>query len=145
MWRMSDERLVPRGNALTQVEEITAPNGVDWIAYVEGLPVERPRRWPSRTVLPGRRLRFDSRTDSRVCPELPAGSPFLRQARLIALLAASRPLEEPEPTAPSEEPWRRRWRTLTSGLRALNHHGQEALTRAVDQLVQAFHGRRAGT
>lgn len=70
----------------------TDRDGVSWLAYIEGVP--SAARWQrSRASLPGRRLRFDSTTDSRATIRLPAGSPFLADERLQSLLdeAASLP------------------------------------------------------
>jgi hypothetical protein len=84
----------PRGNPLTESMPFTDGDGVCWLAYIEGVPpAPRPRLW-SQAVLPGRRLRFDSATESRVTARLPAGSPFLADARLQSLL------DEAEPVAP---------------------------------------------
>jgi len=70
----------------------TDGDGVCWLAYIEGVPAApSPRLW-SQTVLPGRRLRFDSATESRVTTRLPAGSPFLADARLQSLLHEAGPV-----------------------------------------------------
>jgi hypothetical protein len=106
---MSDDSLIPRGNPLTEVMELTARDGGRWVAYIDGLPPAHFRRLLPRTVLPGRRLRFDSATESRVNPELPAGSPFLTKPRLLGLLGGSRLLAAAEPSPPSRT-LRRRWR-----------------------------------
>lgn len=109
---MSQDSLIPRGNALTEVMELTTRDGVRWVAYIDGLPPARQGRLLRQTVLPGRRLRFDSSTASRVSPELPAGSPFLTERRLLGLLGASRPLPEVEPPPPPRALLRRRrWQT----------------------------------
>lgn len=82
----------PRGNPLTESMPFTDGDGVCWLAYIEGVPATpRPRLW-SQTVLPGRRLRFDSPTESRVTRRLPAGSPFLADARLQSLLDEAQPV-----------------------------------------------------
>ena len=82
----------PRGNPLTESMPFTDGNGVCWLAYIEGVPpARRPQLW-SQTVLPGRRLRFDSATESRVTADLPAGSPFLADARLQSLLDEAEPI-----------------------------------------------------
>jgi hypothetical protein len=109
---MSHDSLFPRGNPLTEVMELRTPDGTLWVAYIDGLPAARPRRFLKQTVLPGRRLRFDSATESRAARELPAGSPFLSDRRLIDLLGVSLllPLAEPAPTLVTAR-WRRRWQT----------------------------------
>lgn len=139
---MTDHGLTPRGNALTPEMELTAPNGVEWIAYIEGVPAQPAGRLLRRTVLPGRRLRFDSADESRLSPELPAGSPFLREPRLLALLLASRPLPEPEPAVVATEPWRKRWMRYRDDLRSLARRAGEA-AHAFALAVEAFaHGHR---
>jgi hypothetical protein len=122
---MSHDPLLPRGNALTEVMEFTARDGGQWVAYIEGFPAVRTRRLFPRTVLPGRRLRFDSATESRVSGEVPAGSPFLSERRLLALLAASSvlPPVEAAPAAPSRVS---RWRTARH---AASRQGQAAWSR----------------
>jgi len=128
---MSQDSLVPRGNPLTEVMELTSRDGLRWVAYIDGLPPERPRRFLKRTVLPGRRLRFDSATESRVSPELPAGSPFLTERRLLGLLGASRLLPEFEPPPPSRaHRWRQRWQASIARARGLRAHGRRAVADA---------------
>jgi hypothetical protein len=93
----------PRGNPLTESMPFTDGNGVCWLAYIEGVPpARRPQLW-SQTVLPGRRLRFDSATESRVTADLPAGSPFLADARLQFLLHEAGPVP-PFASATSSRP-----------------------------------------
>ncbi|HET7600547.1 MAG TPA: hypothetical protein VFK09_09655 [Gemmatimonadales bacterium] len=75
----------------------TARDGITWIAYVEAVPMDPPRRWQRRTVLPPRRLRFDSATRSRANPLVPAGSPFLQEGRLRQLLETAEPVIAPPP------------------------------------------------
>ncbi len=84
---MSDSPVLPRGTPLTPTMEITALNGVRWVAYVEALPAVRKWRLLSQTVLPGRQMRFDSADETRMSPTVPAGAPFLPERRLLALLA----------------------------------------------------------
>jgi hypothetical protein len=123
--------------------ELTAADGVEWVAYIDGVPVQRRRGLLRKTVLPGRRLRFDSATESRVSLELPAGSPFLREPRLLALLAASRPFPEPVGTAPAGEPWWRCWQARISGMRPLVARAREAVAHAAALAVEALlHGPR---
>src|SRR5439155_21571780 len=68
-----------------------------WLACIEGLPPVRPPWFWNETALPGRRLRFDARNDSRVSSEVPAGAPFLSEARLQALLDGAGPVSAPLP------------------------------------------------
>lgn len=116
---MSHTPLFPRGNPLTEAMELTTRDGVPWVAYIEGIPATRRHRLIRQTVLPGRRLRFDSPTESRVSPELPAGSPFLSEQRLLRLLSLSPLVPAVEPAAASRStPWYRRWHArLPSGRR----------------------------
>jgi hypothetical protein len=69
-----------------------ADNKVRWLAYVEGYPRTPPRRLLRQTLLPGRRLRFDSAVESRVIEPLPAGSPFPSDTRLRDLLGRAQRL-----------------------------------------------------
>src|SRR5688572_20038692 len=114
---MSHEPLIPRGNPLTHVMELTAADGVSWVAYIDGAPPVHPRRLLPRTVLPGRRLRFDSTSESRVSPELPAGSPFLGEGRLLTLLLESRPLTDVQPPLSRATLCRLRWHAALAQLR----------------------------
>lgn len=82
----------PRGNPLTESMPFIDGDGVCWLAYIEGVPPAPRSRLGSQTVLPGRRLRFDSVTESRVTARVPAGSPFLADARLQSLLDEARPV-----------------------------------------------------
>jgi hypothetical protein len=81
----------PRGEALTEPMRFTDRNGAVWLAYIEG--GRRPQRRQRRraTVLPDRHLRFDGATESRFTSLVPAGSPFLGEARLRSLLEDSHP------------------------------------------------------
>jgi hypothetical protein len=116
---MSSDPLIPRGNPLTEGMDLTTHDGVRWTAYVDGYSPKRPRRLLPQTVLPGRRLRFDSASESRISPELPAGSPFLGERRLLGLLAASPLLPEPEQPPPSLALLRRqRWQARIAAGRA---------------------------
>jgi hypothetical protein len=99
--------------------ELSGPDGVQWIVYIEALPPVRRWRLLSQTVLPGRRLRLDSAEESRVSSPVPAGSPFLGERRLLAILAASMPLPAVEPPLPSPALlWRARWEALGAVTRA---------------------------
>ena len=129
---MSQDVLIPRGNPLTEVMELTARNGERWVAYVEGLPpLEQSPALLRQTVLPRRRLRFDSPTESRVTPELPAGSPFLAEGHLLRLLDLSRILPEVTPPPPSRGHLRRRlWMARITHRRALQARGRRAIADA---------------
>jgi hypothetical protein len=141
-WIVSSEGLMPKGNALTPSAELTAPNGVPWIAYIEGLPAVPQHGLLKRTVLPGRRLRFDSGTESRLSPDLPAGSPFLREARLLELLRSSRPLAESEPL-PAAEPWLEQWRPRVARWRGRLSRSLDELRHALAAGIEAIlHGHR---
>jgi len=86
----------PRGTPLTDSVVLTEPAGTSWLVYVEPAPPQATFR-RSAAVLPGRRLRFDSLERSLVVSPIPAGSPFLSDARLHRLLAAARPLPPAPP------------------------------------------------
>jgi hypothetical protein len=81
----------PRGNPLTESMEFTDRDRAVWLVYIEGAP--RPPGWylESGTALPDRHLRFDSASESRFTSHLPAGSPFLAEARLQSLLDEAQP------------------------------------------------------
>jgi hypothetical protein len=85
-------RLRPSGNALTESVPFTDRDGVEWLVYIEGLPLRRQIEWPSRTRLPGRALRFDCNVESRRTAVVPAGAPFLQRDRLEELLDYARPV-----------------------------------------------------
>ena len=57
---MTDSPLLPRGSPLTPVMEFTDSGRRAWLAYVEATPPVRRWHFLSETVLPGRRVRFDS-------------------------------------------------------------------------------------
>jgi len=116
---MSNSPLLPRGTPLTPTMELTTPNGVQWVVYIEGVPPVRRWRLLSQTLLPGRRMRFDSAGETRVTPTVPAGSPFLSERRLLALLTAATPLPPEQPPAPHPAPsTRRRWEPLGASVGA---------------------------
>lgn len=79
----------PSGVPLTDSMEFTDRDGARWLAYIEGIPLPRARFWSQPAGFPGRRLRFDSAAGSRVATPVPAGSPFLTDARLQQLLDRS--------------------------------------------------------
>ena len=116
--------LYPRGNPLTQAMEFKDREGGAWLAYVEGAEPPPTRRLRKPTVLPGRRLRFDSATETRFATSVPAGCPFLAEARLQTLLDEARP-DQPSaetPVAPAAGDWVVEW-----PIRAAKS-GQEAVT-----------------
>jgi hypothetical protein len=150
----------PRGNPLTQSMEFTDRDGAVWLAYIEGTgrpPEEQPG---SATVLPDRHLRFDSATDSRFTSLLPAGSPFLAEARLQSLLDESQPdppsaltMGSPArtPSSPRDRAiyastravesgreaiadWSRRWQRTASRMEALRHYVLELLSGAANTM-----------
>jgi hypothetical protein len=100
--------LIPRGVPLTESMPFVARDGVRWLAYLEGFIPERPWVMWYRTLLPGRRLRFDSAGESRMVTSIPAGAPFLSEDRLRGLLDNARPIPPARPSRPSRySPWRR--------------------------------------
>ena len=92
----------PRGNPLTESMEFTDRDRAVWLVYIEGTP--RPPGWylESGTALPDRHLRFDSASESRFTSHMPAGSPFLAEARLQSLLDEAQP--DPPPTLTTDLP-----------------------------------------
>jgi hypothetical protein len=97
----------PVGVPLTDVMEFTAGDHSCWLVYIETIDSPPPRRWWPRTVLPARRLRFDSISESRATTPVPAGSPFLTETRLQRLLDRAVPVELCD-AGPSAGPDRRR-------------------------------------
>ena len=115
--------LYPRGNPLTEAMKFTDRDGAVWLAYVEGTdPSPSRRRWKA-AVLPGRRLRFDGPTESRFTSSIPAGSPFLAEARLQSLVDEARPDQNPADSvaAPAAGEWVVEWpvRAAKSGQEAV--------------------------
>jgi hypothetical protein len=112
----------PRGNPLTDWMEFTDRNGAIWLAYIESPQPAPVKHLGSTSVLPDRHLRFDSATESRFTSLVPAGSPFLADARLQSLL------DEAQPELPPA--------TVTSApARALSNPGYRVVewtTRAVE-------------
>jgi hypothetical protein len=115
--------LYPRGNPLTEAMKFTDRHGTVWLAYVEGTePSPTHRRWKA-TVLPGRRLSCDGPTESRFTSSIPAGSPFLAEARLQSLVDEARPDPAPADSvpAPTAGEWVVEWpvRAAKSGQEAV--------------------------
>jgi hypothetical protein len=71
--------------------EFTDRDGVVWLAYIEGAPQTPRQQRGKAAVLPERHLRFDSAIESRFTSHVPAGSPFLAEARLQSLLDEAQP------------------------------------------------------
>ena len=97
---MKQQSFYPRGNALTETMPFTDPDGVRWLVYIEGVPPDPQRRRWGQAVLPGRRLRFDSATESRTSIHVPAGSPYLTEGRLQGLLDETDPVLVAGPQPP---------------------------------------------
>jgi hypothetical protein len=156
----------PRGNPLTESMELTDRDGTVWLVYIEGAP--RPPGWylESGTALPDRHLRFDSASESRFTSHLPAGSPFLAEARLQSLLDEAQ-LDPPlamttgspapalsSPGDPAIEcstgsveagreaiaDWSRPWQQTASRMEALRRHLHELLSGATNTM----HGKVEG-
>jgi hypothetical protein len=105
---MPTPTLIPRGIPLTESMPFTGRDGGQWLAYIEGSPPEHPWGMWYRAMLPGRQLRFDSATESRVAESVPTGAPFLPEPRLQLLLESARPLPPIPPSPRSRyKPWRR--------------------------------------
>jgi hypothetical protein len=100
--------LYERGNPLTLSMTFTDRDGTVWLAYVEGAAPAPTGRLRKPTALPGRRLRFDSATESRFSTSVPAGSPWLAEARLRSLLDEARP-DQPAAEAPTAGDWVVEW------------------------------------
>jgi hypothetical protein len=153
---MSSTLRHPRGNTLTESMPFTARDGGHWLVYIEGIPEPRGHWWP-RATIPGRHLRFDSVAESRVTTELPAGSPFLADARLQDLLDRAHPvpLSPASRWQPPESPvhrhraiqwaaragklgsavlaaWSRRWREGAGRRQALDERAKRFLSAALD-------------
>jgi hypothetical protein len=160
----------PRGNPLTESMPFTDRDGAHWLVYIEGIPEPRWRPW-RRATIPGRHLRFDSVAESWVTTEVPAGSPFLTDARLQTLLDRAHPVPlSPASTwPPLEAParphrtrewaalareqgnavladWSRRWLESAGRRQALAEHGERVLSAALDTahtlLARIISGRR---
>lgn len=168
---MSPTPNYPRGNPLTEWMPFTDGDGVCWLAYIEGTPPPPRRRLWTQAVIPGRRLRFDSATESRFTTRVPAGSPFLADARLQSLLDEAQPVPPlaPATSSSSEDSfilghqviewaaragesgravvadWSRRWRGTANRRQALHRRVQELVSGAshtLHDVVDAVLGRR---
>jgi hypothetical protein len=167
---VSPTAFYPRGNALTESMPFTDRGGARWLAYIEGLPpAPIPLLW-KQAVLPGRRLRFDSEAVSRVTAHVPAGSPFLADARLQSLLDEAELLPPDAATSPRPgrasilghpliawatragargramvADWSRRWRQRANRGQTLHRRVPELVSTASNALhvvVAAVRGRR---
>ena len=155
----------PRGNPLTESMEFTDRDRAVWLVYIEGAP--RPPGWylESGTALPDRHLRFDSASESRFTSHLPAGSPFLAEARLQSLLDEAQPdlpsaLTTGSPARALSSPGyprsvesgregiadrSRRWHETASRSEALRRHVLELLSGAANTMhgmVEVLLGQR---
>ena len=150
----------PRGNPLTESMEFTDRDRAVWLVYIESAP--RPPGWylESGTALPDRHLRFDSASESRFTSHLPAGSPFLAEARLQSLLDEAQPdppltmtTGSPAPALSSPEDraidwstgaveagreaigdWSRQWQQTASRMETLRGHVHELLSGATNTM-----------
>lgn len=105
---MGKTGLIPRGLPLTESMPFTGRDGGQWLAYIEGAPPEHPWGMWYRTMLPRRRLRFDSAGESRIADTVPPGAPFLPEPKLQLLLETAHPVPPPPPAHRSRyKPWRR--------------------------------------
>jgi len=114
-----------------------------WLAYVEAAPPVRRGRFLSETLLPGRRVRFDSVDESRATSRVPAGSPFLPEPRLQVILAESAAL----PAAPAVESapanaWQDQWALVQAAVLAMARFCNVAATSARGGLQRAITGYR---
>jgi hypothetical protein len=140
---MTDSPLLPRGTPLTPVMEFTDSGRRAWLAYVEATPPVRRWHFLSETVLPGRRVRFDSVDESRATSRVPAGSPFLPEPRLQVLLAESAAL----PPAPAVESapantWQHQWALVQAAVLAMARFCNVAATSARRGFQHAITGYR---
>ena len=137
-------RFYPRGNPLTLSMEFTDRDGAVWLAYVEGAPAA-PRRRGRAAVLPERHLRFDSVTESLFTSLVPAGSPFLTEARLQSLLDEAQPYPPPlalTHSSPTSASLSLRYRRIKWPARAVES-GREAIAGSIRRWQQTASGREA--
>ena len=149
----------PRGNPLTESMEFSDRDGAVWLVYIEGASRAPGWQLESGTALPDRHLRFDSASESRFTSHLPAGSPFLAEARLQSLLDEAQPdpplamtTGSPAPatsgsgdgaiewsTGPVEAgreaiDWSRQWQQTASRMEALRRHLHELMSGATNTM-----------
>lgn len=130
----------PVGLPLTESMEFKGRDGTSWLVYIEAVPPPPPSRWRSQSLLPARRLRFDSVRESRIATPVPAGAPFLTDVRLQGLLDRSAVLDlsgAGEPPRPE-----RRRDVRRSAVRAAQS-ASSVLVRGKDQWSRGADGRRA--
>ena len=80
---------VRAGESPHPIDDIHRPGRGGMAGVRRGRRTVANRRRRKPTVLPGRRLRFDSATESRFTSSVPAGSPWLAEARLQSLAGRS--------------------------------------------------------
>ena len=139
----------PLGLPLTPSMEVTDRDGACWLAYIEGVPLPPPRPWTRQTRFPGRRLRFDSASESRVVTPVPAGAPFLADSRLQELLDRSELLDSTILTVPASAPPGRRlleWagrgaRLAAAVLTEARHLGTGAADRLIVRVARLLGGQ----
>jgi hypothetical protein len=140
--------------------EFSDRDGAVWLVYIEG--ASQPPGWQleSASALPDRHLRFDSASESRFTAQLPAGSPFLAEARLQSLLDEAQPDPPLTMTTGSPAPalsssgdraiewstgtveagreaiadWSRLWQQTASRMEALRRHLHELLSGATNTM-----------
>ena len=144
----------PSGVPLTDVMEFIAGDGSCWRVYIETIPCPPPRRWRRRrTLLPARRLRFDSASELRATTvPVPAGAPFLTEVRLQELLDQSAPLHASDLSVVPRPDARRRMLESAARLpaavlaqgRGRWSHGEELVAGAADRLIMWVAGLLRG-
>jgi len=140
---MSISPLLPRGTPLTPLMEFTDSGRTAWLAYVEATPPVRRWRLLRETVLPGRRVRFDSADESRVTSTVPAGSPFLPERRLQGLLAGSAALAATQAVEPAPvKAWQYRGELVQAAARAVARLRESAAASAGRGFQHAISGYR---
>jgi hypothetical protein len=150
----------PRGNPLTESMEFSDRDGAVWLVYIES--ASGPPGWQLEisSALPDRHLRFDSASESRFTSHLPAGAPFLAEARLQSLLDEAQPdppltmtTGSPAPALPSLgdraiegstgpveagreaiASWSRQWQQTASRMEARRRHLHELLSGATNTM-----------
>ena len=140
---MPTSLLYPSGVPLTDVMEFIAGDGSSWLVYIETIPCPPPRRWRRRTLLPARRLRFDSASELREMAPVPPGAPFLTEVRLQELLDRAAPLQASDLSVVPRPDARRRMLESAARLPAAVlaqgrerwSHGEELVAGAADRLI----------
>ena len=83
--------VLPAGESPHRIDGIHGPGQGSLVGVYRGRSTTSRVVLESGTALPDRHLRFDSATESRFTSHLPAGSPFLAEARLQSLLDEAQP------------------------------------------------------